>query len=89
VRTRGSIPSLSDVLGRELAAFDGSEELRLQAVGQLRAETWIAVLSVIVETEGPAQAAQSLEALVQADTLLVMLALGWTPDPIASRARSH
>ncbi len=71
---------LVDSLIRELNAFEGSEKERLQAIGHLRAETWIAALSVIVDAEGPTRAAHSLEALAQADTLLVMLALEWMPD---------
>ncbi len=74
------MPSLVDVLLAHLAVCDASEEDCLQAIGQLRAETWIAALSVIVDIEGQVQAEQSLEALTQADSFLVLLALGWAPS---------
>ena len=77
--------SLVDVFIRELSVFEGSATECLQAIGHLRAETWIAALSVIVDAEGPTRAAHSLEALVQADTLLVTLALGWMPDEAYSQ----
>lgn len=85
--------ALLDVLLTDLAAFDGSAEDRLQAIGQLRAETWIAALSVIVDTEGTRQAEASLDALTEADSFLVLLALGWIPDrtgsqPVVSLTRS-
>lgn len=80
------MPSLVNILVRELAAPHWSEEERLQAIGQLRAGTWIAALSVIADIEGPTQAAHSLEALAQADMLLVILVLGWIPDTAGSPA---
>lgn len=80
------MPSLVDLLLAHLATSDASEEDRLQAIGQLRAETWIAALSVILDIEGPEQAEQSLEALTQADSFLVLLALGWAPNGTSSRA---
>ena len=78
------MPSLVHILLRELDARHWSEEERLQAIGQLRAGTWIAALSVIADIEGPTQAAHSLEALTQADMLLVILVLGWIPDTTGS-----
>ncbi len=80
------MPSLVDILLEHLAACNTSEEDRLQAIGQLRAETWIAALSVIVDIEGQVQAEQSLEALTQADSFLVLLALGWAPNRTSSQA---
>jgi len=80
------VPSLVDVLLAHLAACDASEDDRFQALAQLRAETWIAALSVIVDIEGQVQAEQSLEALTQADSFLVLLALGWAPNSTGSQA---
>lgn len=70
---------LASILLRELDAFDGSDAERLQAIGALRAGTWVSAISVIADLEGATQARASLEALAQADTLLVVLALGWFP----------
>ncbi len=81
--------TLADLLLNALDAFDGSEEERLQAIGHLRAATWIAVISVITDIEGVEQARQSLEALAQADTLLVVLALGWVPNIRDSGEPAH
>lgn len=82
---RERVLSLVDILIRELGVFEGSATECLQAIGCLRAETWIAALSVIIDAEGPTRAAHSLEALAQADTLLVTLALGWMPDEACSQ----
>ncbi len=87
--------ALAEMFLSEIDTFDGSDEERLQAIGQVRADTWIAALTVIADIEGTAQARQSLEALAQADTLLVVLALGWLPAfdtsgpaiPLTRRAR--
>ncbi len=87
--------ALAEMFLSEIDIFDASDEERLQAIGQVRADTWIAALTVIADIEGTTQARQSLEALAQADTLLVVLTLGWSPAfdtsgpaiPLTRRAR--